>query len=363
MAKSKPDFENISPEPAANPHLSGNAAAERALLDAYNSGRLPHAWLISGPRGIGKATLAYRFARFVFAQGGGGLFGEAAPADGLRLAADHPVFRRVASGGHADLKVIEKRKNPKTGKMRTEIIINDVRGAGSFLSLTAAEGGWRVVIVDAADEMNPNSANAILKILEEPPDRALLLLVSHNPGRLLPTIRSRCRRLNMQALEAAAVAALARQYLPGLGAGEAERLARLAEGSIGRALALAEAGGLGFHDEITSILEGLPRLDGEALHVLGDKLGRAGAEDAFRMTMDLLQWWMARLIVTGAKGGGGGENADPLMARLFAAGGRRRWLEAWDKTGRILARVETAHLDRRQVTLNLFMTLENTVNS
>ncbi len=354
MAKTKPDLENIAPEPAANPDLVGHAAAERALMDAYNSGRLPHAWLISGPRGIGKATLAYRFARFVLGQGGQG----GKSADGLHLAADHPVFRRVASGGHADLKVIEKQKNPKTGKMRTEIIIDDVRSAGSFLSLTAAEGGWRVVIVDAADEMNPNSANAILKILEEPPERALLALVSHNPGRLLPTIRSRCRRLNMQALEPAAVAALARRYLAGLGDGEAERLAGLAEGSVGRALALAEAGGLGFHDDITSILEGLPRLDSEALHVLGDKLGRAGAEDAFRMTADLLQWWMARLILSGAKGGG-----DPLMVRLFKAGGRQRWLEAWDRTGRILARAETAHLDRKQVTLNLFMTIENTVNS
>jgi DNA polymerase-3 subunit delta' len=351
MARKEADFESISPSPAANPDLSGHAAAEAALRDAYNSGRLPHAWLISGPRGIGKATLAYRFARFVLAQGG-------KSADGLHLAADHPVFRRVASGGHADLKVIERTPDPKSGKMRASIVIDDVRGAGKFLRLTAAEGGWRVVIVDAADDMNPSSANAILKILEEPPARALLLLVSHNPGRLLPTIRSRCRRLNMPALEAATVAALARQYLPGLGAAEAERLSLLAEGSIGHALALAEVGGLGFHDEISRLLEGLPRLDIEALHVLGDKLGRAGAEDAFRMTTDLLRWWMARLIVSGAKGEG-----DPLMARLFASGGRQRWLQAWDKTGRILARAETAHLDRKQVTLNLFMTLEKAVNS
>ena len=352
-AKTKPDFENTAPEAAANPHLSGHAAAERTLLDAYNSGRLPHAWLISGPRGIGKATLAYRFARFVLSQSGQG-------ADGLHLAADHPVFRRVASGGHADLKVVKRSPDPKSGKMRATIAIDDVRGAGKFLHRTTAEGGWRVVIVDAADEMNPNSAAAILKILEEPPLRALLLLVGHNPGRLLPTIRSRCRRLNMQALEAATVASLARQYLVGLGEEEAERLARLADGSIGSALALAEAGGLGFHDQITRILEGLPRLDGEAVYVLGDKLGRAGAEDAFRMTTDLLRRWMASLIVNGAKGGGGLD--DPLMARLFKAGGRRRWLEAWDRTGRILARTETAHLDRRQVTINLFTTIENAVN-
>src|SRR5882724_5395502 len=195
------------PEPRANPYLAGHEAAEASLIAAHAQGKLPHAIIIGGPRGIGKSTLAFRLARFVLSQGtsGAGLFA-AAPAS-LALAEDHPVFSRVASGGHADLLTIERGINPNKWKkrdappdaearkrvLRDEIVVDDTREVANFLRLTAAEGGWRIVIVDSADDMNRNAANALLKILEEPPSRSLLLLVSHAPGRLLPTIRSRCR--------------------------------------------------------------------------------------------------------------------------------------------------------------------------
>ena len=152
---------------------------------------MPHAVLMTGPRGIGKATLAYRFARFVLTHGA---TGRTAP-DCRRMTslAGHPadcgVFRRVASGGHADLLAVERAYDPRRRRLRSEIVVDDTREIAAFLRLTAAEGGWRVVIVDGADEMNRNAANALLKILEEPPRHALLLLVAHSPGRLLPTIR------------------------------------------------------------------------------------------------------------------------------------------------------------------------------
>ncbi|MEO5335606.1 MAG: DNA polymerase III subunit delta' [Magnetospirillum sp. WYHS-4] len=354
-----------APEPRANPHLAGHEAAERALLDAFNSGRMAHAWLISGPKGIGKATLAYRFARFVLARGRGvagpSLFGGAPPAPAsLEVPPGDPVCQRVAGGGHADLFTVERRVDEKTGKMKGEIVIDDVRGIGGFMSMTAAEGGWRVAVIDAADDMNTNAANAVLKVLEEPPKGALLLLVCHNPGRLLPTIRSRCRKLVLSPLPTGMVADLLCRYRPETAQAEARELADLAEGSVGRALALAEEGGLELYRRVAGLLAGLPQLDVEALHALGDQVARAGGEGAFATLGDLLRWWMARLALAAARSDTASlPPADRALAeRLQAAGTLDRWLENWEKTNRLLARCEDINLDRKQVVLNIFAGLE-----
>ncbi len=353
-----------APDPAANPLLVGHAAAERAFLDAWNAGRPAHAWLLCGPRGIGKATLAYRIARFVLSGGGeGGLFG--AP-ESLDVPADGPVFRRVAAGGHADLKVVARGwTDDKQTKRRGEIVVDDVRGVGGFLSLTPAEGGWRVVLIDAADEMNRNAANAVLKVLEEPPRRALLLLLAHSPGRLLPTIRSRCRRLSMQPLAEAEVEGLLRRYAPELPEPDALALARLAEGSVGRALALAEQGGLTLYRDMFALLQGLPRLDVPALHAFGDRVGRGGDGEAFRTVSELLGWWLARLV----RAGGGGAAAEVLpgeagvMARLLQAGSLDQWVEVWEKITHLFARAEAVSLDRKQAVLNAFLMVERQARS
>ena len=165
----------------------------RASSTLWLAGRLPHAILLGGPRGIGKATLAFRFARFLLAHGDwDGAAGveplNASSRIGLAVDAQSGVFRRVAAGGHADLLTVERGWDPRRRRLRGEIVVEDTRETAAFLRLTAAEEGWRVVIVDGAEEMNRNAANAVLKILEEPSDRALLLLVSHSPGQLLPTI-------------------------------------------------------------------------------------------------------------------------------------------------------------------------------
>ena len=166
------------PSPRANPHLIGQGAAETALLQAWHSGRIPHGWLIAGPRGIGKATLAYRFARFVLAEGVGAESGQSAlfggpagpPADTLALDANNPVFRRVAAGGHPDLFTLERgMMHPDTRKPTNEIVVPHVRRVNEQVRLTPVEGGWRVAIVDEAEAMNANAANALLKVLEEPP--------------------------------------------------------------------------------------------------------------------------------------------------------------------------------------------------
>jgi DNA polymerase-3 subunit delta' len=350
-----------SPDPRANPDLSGHAAAERSFLDAWNSGRLAHAWLLCGPKGIGKATLAYRIARFVLAGGGaGGLFGG---PETLALPPDHPVFHRVASGGHADLRAVQRGwSDDRQVKRRSEIVVEDVRGIGAFLSLTPAEGGWRVVIIDAADEMNRNAANAVLKVLEEPPRNALMLLVSHSPGRLLPTIRSRCRRLTLQPLSEDVVAGLLRRWRPDLTDADLTALARLGEGSIGKSLALAAEGGLDLYRDMVGLLDKLPSLDVPALHAFADRVGRADAEAAWRTVTELFSWWLARLVRAGGRNGAGmaevvgGEGA--VMGRLLAAGGLEPWLQVWEKVTTLFARADAVNLDRKQTLLTAFMALE-----
>lgn len=362
-----------APPPRANPLLIGHAQAEELLLAAYASGRLPHAWLISGPRGIGKATLAFRFARFLLSRGAGGaaeeggeagLFGDtpvAASPSGMGLDPQHPVFRRIASGGHADLLTVERRVNDKTGRLRSEIVIDDVRGIASRLAgYTAAEGGWRVAIVDAAEEMNRSAANAILKVLEEPPAQTVLLLISHNPGRLLATIRSRCRRLPLRALCEADLSALLARYRPGLAAAERAALVHIADGSIGRALTLADQGGAEIYTGLLALMAGLPRLDLVALDRFGERLARPGAEEAYAVVTELVRRWLARLIRCAAVGEAGAGDAEEwaVVTRIASAQSLDRWLEVWEKTCGLLARAESANLDRKQVVLNLFLNLQ-----
>ncbi len=351
------------PAPRANPAFWGHDAAERTLRLSFDSGRLPHAWLIGGRRGIGKATLAYRFARFVLS---GGMADTSAPAgEGpLYLAPGHPVFRRVDSGGHGDLLTVERGINPRTERRRTEIVVEDTRRVADFLHLTPSEGGWRVVVIDCAEDMNHHAANSVLKILEEPPPRALLLLVSHAPHLVLPTIRSRCRKLTLSPLDEAEIARVLTEFGPAdLPPAEAAALARLADGSAGRALMLAEIGGLALYREFVDTIAPLPRLDLRKVEALGDRLGKADAGDLYRTFGEIVLWWLARLLRAGAGLAPGEEivaGDGELIARL-AAGPRAsldRWLELWDKVSRLFAQVERANLDRKQVLLTVFLDLE-----
>ncbi len=350
-----------SPEPLSpreNPALLGHEPAVQALLDAWHSGRLHHAWLLSGPRGIGKATLAFRFARFALA---GGTATESADVP-LYIAPDDPLFRRVASGGHADMMVLERGINEKTGKPRSEIVIDDVRRVSRLVSLTPGEGQWRVVIVDGAEDMNRNAANAILKHLEEPPPQTLFLLVSHAPARLLPTVRSRCRALTMRPLPDGMLSDLiAERIAPGLSAQERDLLLSLSEGSPGRALALTEQGGVALFETLLDILDGLPNLDIRAVHGLGDKVARKDGADAFRTLSALLVWWLNHLICDGAKSAPPrtiSEREAALRQRLLAKGDLEHWAGVWEKLSHLFARAEAVNLEPKQVILNAFSALQ-----
>jgi DNA polymerase-3 subunit delta' len=222
-------------------------------------------------------------------------------------------------------------------------------------------GGWRVVIVDGAETMNRNAANALLKILEEPPRDAALLLVSHAPGRLLPTIRSRCSALALRPLDDRSVASLLAAHAPELGAEEARVVAALSEGSIGRALALVDGGGLTLWRKLVGLVGALPDLDAPRLHALADELGKKDAGDAFRIGCELLLGWLHRQVREVASGRPEPElvaGERNLAARLQGRRSLDQWLGLWEKTAGLLAQAQGLNLDRKQVLLTLFLNLE-----
>ncbi|MFQ5784959.1 MAG: DNA polymerase III subunit delta' [Alphaproteobacteria bacterium] len=346
--------------PRANPDLVGHERAEALLRDGYRSGRLAHAWLLTGPPGVGKATLAFRFARFVLAGGGDGDL-LAGTEEGLFVPPDHPVFRRVAAGSHADLLTVEHSYDERRKRMREEIVVGDVHAMGPFLRLTAGEGGWRVVVVDSADELNHTAANALLKLLEEPPNDSLILLVSHAPGRLLPTIRSRCRALGLRPLAEDIVRRVVARCRPDLDAGETATLVRLAGGSPGHALRLAGQGGVGLYTEMIELLARPPASDVEALHGLAERLARPSARPAYHALLDLLLQWLARFVREHAAGKAGTafvSGEDEAVRRLRARGGLAHWTEVWEKVGRLAVRAERVNLDRKQVVISAFNMIE-----
>ena len=322
------------PPPWRTDRLLGHDAAEATMLEAQASGRLHHAWLITGPRGIGKATLAWRFARYLLCgTQQGGLFGGGPASLDVGDATGRSL---VDARSHSDLFHLRRTLNPDTGRIRAEISVDDVRDLGAFMHMTPAMGEWRVAIVDSADEMNRNSANAVLKILEEPPPKAVLLIVAHAPGRLLPTIRSRCRRLTLAPLAQDIVGKLLSELAPATSVDERAALARLSEGSIGRALELAGAGSLALYRDMVEVLATLPDLDMPRLHGFAERFARRGEEANadWRSLNYLFDGWLkslARYAAVGADGTPVVPQENGLHAKLLTAATLDRWMTASDK--------------------------------
>lgn len=338
MSARKVEPEIAVRHPRETSALFGHREAEAALLAAYRSGRMAHAWLIGGPQGIGKATLAYRMARFVLTHRDPASAAVRA-ADSLHVDGDDHVARLIASEAHGGLLTLERSANDK-GVLRTVITVDETRETISFFGSTAAVEGWRVCIVDTVDELNPNAANALLKILEEPPQQSLFLLVSHAPARVLATIKSRCRRLALRALATDDVISAATEATGMDAADPALREAAAAsEGSVARTLMLLGGDGLQLQTRTAALLASLPRIDASELHALGDALGTSDRVALARF-LDSIERWVAERLRAADP------NAElPRLARLA---------EVWEKIVRAARDTESYNLERKPLVFSVF---------
>lgn len=324
------DREDELPHPREVYELFGHDAQAQAMEDAFAAGRMHHAWMIVGPKGVGKATLAYRLARRAL--------GAAPIATGvLEASPEDPVCRQLENLAHPDFLLIRRPYNEKTKKLKGEITVDEARKAADFFSRSAGGGAWRVVIVDSADELNINASNALLKTLEEPPKRGLLILIVETPGRLLPTIRSRCRRLNLRPPPVEDT----RDWLVrahGIDAAKAQGASALAHGAPGLALAHAVSGASDLKSELDRLLSSLPRMDrGSALR-LADQASRKGAEGRRAALMKFLSQYAQDQARSAALSEPGPKSA-------------AAWLKACDELRHLVRDADTLYLDPKQTVL------------
>ena len=321
--------------------LVGHQAAEAALLDAYRSGRMHHGWILAGERGIGKATLAFRFARFLFAHPDPAA-PEVVAAHDLFVPPEHPAAHRMAAGAHANILHLQRDWNERDKRYRTELAVDSVRKITPFLGTTAGEGGWRVVVVDPADDMNRNAANAILKNLEEPPRRTLFLLVTERRGSLLPTILSRCRTLHLEPLSAADAEAVARAVAADTTGGtDAALSAALAGGSPRRLIELRRQGGVETYRLMRQAIEKGDRPAQFRLATL------AGDSERMEQLLELFEDYLTRRV-RGLD--------EPELPEATPAATLVTWAELWEKATLSGREVEEYNLDRRQFVLDLVET-------
>ena len=348
------------PHPRATKQLFGHAEAERELATAFAGGRMHHGWLITGREGIGKATLAWRFTRHALARPD-----ERDPkGEKLDVPETCTATRQTLALSHPGLLLIRRPWDSKAKRFTTAITIDEVRRLRNFLSHSADTGTWRIVLVDRADELNVNAANALLKSLEEPPGRTIFLLICSEPGRLLATIRSRCRRLDLSPLAGGDLRNAALHAIgatDGVGPPDSKAwpvLERLAEGSVRRLLMLSASKGLELHERISSLLAALPKVDWSAVHPLSDELAGAANGPRFELFYELLLGGISRLIRARVSGQGSADDV-ALANRLIAEDAVATWAELWERIAREKAEAVALNLDRKTLILEVFSGLAN----
>lgn len=334
MARRKSAEPAETRDPALAPRetfaFAGNEEALARVARAIRAGRPPQAWLISGPPGVGKATLAYRIARYLLAHGAT----DRGPRD-LSVPPNDAVSIQVKAGAHPGLIVLRRGISPDTGKTMTVLGVDEIRKLGNFFGLTSGAGGWRITIIDTADDMNEAAANALLKVLEEPPGRSLLLVLANSPARLLPTIRSRCQRLDLRPLAEREVDAELEQHLPALAASERASLVKLATGSIGAALKLADGNGVALSADAERLIDNAAKPDFAATLALADKIARV--DDGVESFGSYLAQSLSDRIRQRARKG---END------------LGRWVELLEKIEARFRRTDALHLEPRQTILS-----------
>jgi DNA polymerase-3 subunit delta' len=360
-----PEADSIegAPHPRATSVLLGQGSAEATFLQAFNTGRLHHGWLITGPRGVGKATLAWRLARFLLAspEDDGGMFA-APPPETLDIPDNHPVARRIAALSEPRLFLLRRAYDEKKAKLQDVISVDEVRKMKSFFTLSAADGGRRVAIIDAVDEMNPAAANALLKLLEEPPKSVTMFLISHQPARLLPTIRSRCRELRLGPLSAQdlsdALTMAGGEVMPD----DRIALAELAGGSVGEAFRMTNLEGLALYARLVKLMATLPRLDRVQALAFAEAGAGRGAEAQFDLIVTLLDLFLARLARAGTCGTTPPEAAPgeaALIARLapnpWAA---REWASLAQTLGLRARRGKAVNLDPAALLMDMLLQID-----
>jgi DNA polymerase-3 subunit delta' len=268
--------------------ILGQERALEQFATAWASRKVHHAWLLAGPRGVGKATFAHAAARRVLAEAAGPAF----DLSGIETPDDHPMVKLVEAKSHPDMRWLERVVNDK-GNLNRNIKVEQIRELGEFMSMTAALSPWRVAVIDAVDDLEPSGANALLKMLEEPPANTLFFLVSHAPGRLLPTIRSRCRRLDFTNLADDGMTSILEAQAPELPPAQRQRIIAMSNGSAGRALAFAELDLAKLEDAAVASLR-----DGDPTNArrsdLAAELGRKGAADRYAAFLELAPSLIAR---------------------------------------------------------------------
>ncbi len=367
----EPDRLEGAPHPREVFRLYGHEKPEEEFLRSFNSGRLHHGWLISGPRGVGKATLAWRIARFLLTapdpNAGGGLFGAPEPPTSLDTSPDDPVSRRMAALAEPRLFLLRRGPNERETALSADIRVDEVRKMKSFFALSAADGGHRVAIIDAADDLNVAGANALLKLLEEPPPRATFLVITHQPHRLLPTIRSRCRDLRLGPLPAEPLAK-ALEMAGGMVLPEdTGPLAELAGGSVGEAFRLSHLDGLKLYRHLIDLFATMPRMNRTAAAALAESASGKAAEERFDLIVTLIDLFLSRLARAGTLRTLPPEAApgeSDLITRLVPdAYVARAWADVAQSLTLRIRQGKAVNLDPAALLLDSFLKLDETAGS